>query len=727
MRIRPLFLAALLSSTCLSSPAQAEPVSMFIGGMMAGLSTGVVAAAGIGGAYAAGMTAGAWLVGGSFLSQMVISIGLSALAQGLAPKPVMPPVPEVQSNYAQAMAWMERVYGRVRKGGPFCFSAMSSVGFNNHRGWDGRRKRHYGVLIAAHQTKGPVIHYLDKWGVELNETGQVTTPPVRYAKHSALLPTDFFCWIRPYTGRSGQAADPIWRSCFSEVSASDTFAGLSYAALYAAKPDQWYFQELYPTSREWVYAPVWDGCDTIYDPRSATTGYSNNAALVIADAAVWYGKEVDWAEVAAEADICDQLVTNRSGSTQKRWTINTVLRSNMTWEEVRAHLMMCCDAWFYERADGKIGFKVGYYAAPTVTLSDSDFTALNLKHKAQGPDQIGSYTLRYIEPDRDWSEEVSGAVVIDPATDQRAEESCSGIDSHNQAWRVIRRWASAANAEWQVSGTLKAIGYELIGQRFVRLVNQEIGLDCMLEVARLSRIAGSHQFSLEAASIEAGDFSPNALIDEPPRPLRAGVDEADTIPAIAALTGAVINGSGGSATLNWMWPAQSPEYSQQIRIRAAAAGITDWQIVGIASGQSSYILTGLIDGVTYEAQVRNRTGGGRVGLWGPDTALAVQAVANTTPPPAMGGFTGVASNSQVSLTFISPNSPLYSAARIYRATDRVRFEDAALVGTEFGAPNLTDQWTDPAPGAGTHSYWIEPINGSGIAGPKTGRLTFTII
>ena len=912
MRIRSLALAILLSTTCIAGAAdraEAGPLVVFAQGFWTGLTTGVAAGAGIGGAFAVGMNAGAWLAGGSLLARLVVSVGVSALMARLN-RPKIPPA-EYMANYAQAVSWVEWAYGRVRKGGPFALSAFSRAGAVTAGYTDAAAaRRHYGVIIACHSTRGPVTHYLDKWEVETDANGLVPTAPVSTR-----------CRIRSYTGQAGQPADPVWRAVFPEVGVGDDFAGLSYAALYANRPADSDFPDVYPNGREWAYAPVWDGCDTIWDPRlggddtqrtnialhsedlthgsytlqrvtvganvapgpggevtadtiiettasgthfiqqsypfvagqtytisayveratgsrhlgmavdtaafttshraswdldagtvgsesgspnarivavgggryrvsmtvtatATVTGWvrffisnsagspassyagdgssslvltglqvevgpnasvykpttdvpvsgvwgrvwSNNAALVIADVATRiFGKSVDWDEVAEQADICDQLVTNRDGGTQRRWTINTVIRADQTWEDVRAHLQMCCDAFFYERRDGKLGFKVGYYAAPTITLTDRDFLSLTIRHKAEGPDRPGSYAMRYVEPARDWEQEVSGAVVVDPVG-QRSETECYGIDSHNQAWRVIWRAARLDHAEWAISGILRAKGYECMEERFLRVTHDEAGLDCVIEIGTLGRIAGSHTWQLEAVSVEAADFAPDALTLEPPRTLRAAIAEDGTVPAPASLSGEVIEGTGGVALIEYAWPAQTVDLTQQLRVRSLDAGLPDWQIVTVPGGQGSYVLSGLIDGADYEAQVRNRTAAGRLSTWAPETPLVVTAVANTDPPPAVTGFAAALAGSTVELDWTAPNSHLYTAARIWRASGAAAvIGDAVLVRVEFGAPSLADSWTDPGPGTGDWRYWIEPINGSGIGGPMSGPEDITII
>ena len=718
--MRRLIIAALLSTTALvSAPDRAEagPVFAFVGGFLNALGAGTwLASSALVGSWTAGFTAASWLAGGSLLARIVVSVGLSAIAAGLMPKPKMPEPQQIKLNYAQDVSFAEFVYGRVRKGGPLAFAAASSV----PSAWDRRAKNHYGVIIAAHPTAGPVVHYLDDIEVTLDEDGFVTTHPIRWSENNA-----DHCKLRTYTGAAGQAVDPIWRAVFPQVTDSDNFAGLSYAALYASHCAMELAATIYQTGREWVYAPVWDGENRILDPRTGLRGWTNNAALVIADIATrWYGKTVDWDEVAAEADICDQWVTNRDGGTQRLWTINTVIRGSMTWEETRAHLMMCCDAWFYERRDGKLGFKVGYYSAPTLTLTDADFSAVNLKHKSTGVDDVYSYAMRYVEPARDWAQEVTGAVVVgsNPAT-ARDEQECYGIDSHNQAWRAVYRWAQSARPEWRISGTLKYIGREVMERRFVRVQLAELGVDAVFEVATLARNGGSHSWSLDAVSVEAADFAPDALTLEPARPVRTTVASDDTVGAPASLSGEVVEGTGGVAQIEWSWPVQPDSLMPRLRVRQDGG---DWQEITLAHSTSSYLMTGLRDGSTYEAQIRNVTGAARVSAWAPEAPVSVEAIANTTPPGAMAYFSGMASGSSVALSWTAPNSVSYAAARIYRATGSTDIDDASLVGIEYGAPNATDEWLDAGPGAGAHSYWIEPVNGSGIGGPISGPQTVTI-
>jgi hypothetical protein len=73
----------------------------------------------------------------------------------------------------------------------------------------------------------------------------------------------------------------------------------------------------------------------LFDPRTGTTAYSENAALAIA---AWlnngrFGRSIPYAEIygpalEAAANICDEEVVLANGSTEKRYTCNGVLRAD---------------------------------------------------------------------------------------------------------------------------------------------------------------------------------------------------------------------------------------------------------------------------------------------------------------------------------------------------------------------------------------------------------------
>jgi len=545
-----------------------------------------------------------------------------------------------------------------------------------------------------------------------HQGGKVSTGPV--SEHFS---------IRVHDGTQ-TTADPVWLDIFDEVSGTDAFTGISYLGMSADRVGASNYATIYPNGL-YTVAPAFRGENRILDPRTGLRGWSKNAALVIADVATRiYGKTVDWDAVAVEADVAEAQVENRNGVLQDRWTISTTITAGMTWEDARSHLMTCCDAFFFERTDGALGFYLGRYIEPTVTLTDADFISISPTDQPVGPDDVYSYAYRYTEPAARWSEEATGAVIVgsNPAGG-RQEQSAYGIDSHNQAWRCAYRWAHVSRPRWSISGATKYIGRRLLGQRFFRLQLARPSINMTFEIQSLTRNSGGGSWSVEAVSVEAADFAPDALTLEPAPPTREVITTDDTVDVVTGLSGEVIEATGGIAQILWSWPEQSDDLTQRLRVRV---GAEDWRSIDITEGETSYLMTGLIDGATYGAQIRNLTGSGRLSDWAPDEPITVVAVANSVAPAAVSDFAVTLTGSSALLSWTAPNDENYAAARIYRADGSTDFADADLIYTEHGAPSTSDDWTDVAPGVGTWSYWIIPINASGVGSAVSGPQTISI-
>jgi hypothetical protein len=703
MKFRAMLFVSLSALAFSAGSANAAPVIGFIQGVVAGLAGsallgGTIASAG----FMGGVVASTY-IGGTFLGRLALTVGINVIASNAIVsalnRPRMPTPQDQIVNLSQPLSYMQRVYGRVRKGGPVIFT-----GFRDSA-------RHYAVAIAAHRTKGPVTHWLDTFEVAINGAGEVTTEPVAPYGN-----------IRTYRGLPGQAVDPILQSTFAEVTSSFDFAGISYAAIRAKKPSADALTLSFPNGREWTYSPVWDGWDEIYDPRTNTYGWTNNAALVMAHEAIFHGKTVIWSDVAIEADVCDTIVLNGDGNSQKLWTLNMTLDDSVTWEQARDDMARACDAFFYETVDGHVGFMVGRYIEPSITLVQRDFLSLTRAEKAWGPDIAGEAVIKYVEPGHDYQQATSGAIVVEAGL-PRLEDELWGIDSHNQACRVAKRQIRQARAQYSLEGTIKLIGYELIRKRFFRVNLTDPAMNLVFEVEKLLRNGDGVSFTLKAFSVEEDDFKFYALTEEPARPQRASVISDNTVPAISGLAGSAVTGTGGVAQIEWSWPSQDASLTQIFQSRRS--GTTSWQQFSVAEGQRSLVVSGLIDGASYEAQVRNRTASGKLGGWSPK--VTVTAVANTTAPPALAAFSvEVSGGTTGAVTFTSPDSPNYAATRIYRGTT-TSFSAASLVRTEYGIRNAVDGWNDTGLAAGTYRYWGEPINASGITGPRTGPVAITII
>lgn len=93
------------------------------------------------------------------------------------------------------------------------------------------------------------------------------------------------------------------------------------------------------------------GNNQIYDPREDTTGWSQNAALIIAHhlTNAEYGYGLSWSDIDSDnleeqADICDESVTVKSGGTESRYSINCALMTSENRRSQMAQLLTSCGA-----------------------------------------------------------------------------------------------------------------------------------------------------------------------------------------------------------------------------------------------------------------------------------------------------------------------------------------------------------------------------------------------
>lgn len=697
-------MAVLMSSTFLSSPAAAMPqVAGFLlgaAGVQATALVGTFASGFLGAGFAAGATFGATAFGG-FLVRTVVGLGLSALSAALAPKPNIPPPAARMANFAQPISYAEWVFGRVRKGGPLGFT-----GFHDS-------KRYYVPIIAAHSTRGPVEHWLDENVVLLD--GAVVDP----VQSNILAPAKSasFGRIDVFTGQDGQTVDPGLQVAFEEITAAHDFAQLSGAVVWAKRPPASQFSEIYPRGREWAYTPVWEGHDQILDPRDGQRKYTNNAALVMA---FWItevlGQAVDWDDVAVEADFCDVEVINVDAATQAKWTLNGTLQDDQPFEDQRAQMAVACDAFLYERPDGKVGFTVGRWEVPTVTLEAGDFFTLEIKDGGFGFGAATEVAGTYIEPENSWRETPSGAWVEAPDEQPRRDEpQLYMVNSHNQCARLNKRIAKTVRPEYSLRGNIGMIGYNLIGQRFFRVVHPEMGVDAYFEVGELVRESvGS--FSLIANSVNPADFDFNAAAEEPTRPVFNTVASDDAVPLLAGLN--ILSIGNGAVELTWT--AADNSLQQQLQIREV--GGTDWQILTVAEGQATYRISGLVDGQGYQLQGRNRTAALRPGAWSPDPPLTFTMVTNSQAPAALVLAQVNPDPSGAVVQWATGNNVNQYAVHIYRGAS---FATAELVISVICGANTTASYTDLVD-PGSYTYWAAPANASGVLGPESGPLAVTV-
>lgn len=256
---------------------------------------------------------------------------------------VATPIAEQQLTLAAIDAPLRYFFGRVRIGADIAFPIAYGTDL---------------LLLCVHG-RGPIQ------AVDAIEFDNAPAPAGVTATH--------------YLGNPGQGVDPWLQAAFlaQGVSYADTLPGIAYTVLRIPPAVETAFDNI---------AFVCRGLK-LYDPRTATTVYSDNPALAlgwfISDATEGRGEVADWASLEACADLNDELLGGA-----KRRTISLVVREPGDldrWESVIGQYAGC---WAV-REGGTVYFVPDAPATSTFSFTKArhklDTLEIEVRNRAKSP------------------------------------------------------------------------------------------------------------------------------------------------------------------------------------------------------------------------------------------------------------------------------------------------------------------------------------------------------
>lgn len=353
---RFLTLWAVTTLWLLGGVCHAEPISLIIAitasqGILAGLT----------------VAAGA-LIGVAF--NAAIAYGLSAIAGVISKKKT--PGSAAFASFAENRLQMVQssiesfkiVYGRTRVSGPIVLADTTDTSsFKN-------RVLHLVVVLAGHEVEEIESVFLDEEELTLDGNGRATntkflgTGSDGFAKGTKLVK------VKKYTGSPDQFASPDLIEDVPNWTEAHRLRGLAYVYVRLSHSvDR--FSSGIPNVSAIVKGKK------VYDPRTGLTAYSNNLALCVRDylASNEYGigateEEIDDDSVIAAANICDEDVTLKDGTTQDRYTCNGVVDTEgVPADIIQDFAVSGAGAVTYNQ--GQFRVHVGAYNTPTVAVDES--------------------------------------------------------------------------------------------------------------------------------------------------------------------------------------------------------------------------------------------------------------------------------------------------------------------------------------------------------------------
>ena len=658
-------------------------------------------------------------MGSAFVTAFATQAVLGAIGNALAPKPEnFTSANELRGRTVmakQAISPRDVVYGEVKKSGTIVF--METTNDNNDL--------HVCVTLAGHEInaiKDVFFNDIKVREADLVDATEVSVDSGTVPDYSSKAK------ITGHFGGSDQAADTnlVSRTSFTT---NHRLRGIAY--LYSFLQ---YDQDIFANGLPNISAVVQG--KKVFDPRTETTAYSNNAALCIRDyiANSTYGlgatdAEIDDDSFIVAANICDENVSVLGGGTEKRYTINGVVDTSKSPREILNDMLTSCGGSVYY-SNGKWHLKVGAYITPTTTLTNDDLRgAISIQTRQSNRDQFNAVKGIFVSPSNNWQptdfpEFLSTAFEAEDGGDRKyldltlpyttsvstAQRLAKQVLYRNREQIVVTLPCKMTAFQYEVGDTVQITNerfgwnnkvFEVLSWSFA-FDDQELGVDMVLketstDVYAWDKAVDEKQFTFNNTNL------PNAFDIRAP-----GISITDELrtrnqEAISVLVVDV---------------TQTDTFTVGFEVQARRQGDTQYTNLGQASG-NLFELVNVEDGVTYEVRARSINSFGARSTF---TTGSHQVVGKTLPPEDVTGFTGNVVGGALVLSWTPVGDLDLSHYRI-------RYASPNGAATYQNAINLVERV--PRPGntaivpARTGTYFIKAIDKLGLASINPATVTVT--
>lgn len=352
---------------------------------------------------ALGFTAGAaGFIAGTIL-KIGIGLALGFVMRALSPKPQPGSIDqgqELRLKFESAYP-REVIVGKAATGGSLVYTTVT--GTNNEYLWR---------VIAISDCEIEEVSEIWGNGEKLTFSGDIHTGWRTCTSHFRTTAGVAKMSVRAYKGTDTDAADADLDSASSEWTSA--CQGKGVAKVYVKFE---YNAEAFPNGEPTLMF-VAKGAK-IYDPRTATTVWTDNAALIGAKALRGFymngvrvvglgAAEADIPTAALEdaADICGELMSLSGGGTERRYTAHAVLSGAETARELITNITAAMAGRHIDRG-GEVVFLPGVARTPVVRITDADILAdeaIVYAQKLTADRLVNTMVSTFVDPSATWQE-----------------------------------------------------------------------------------------------------------------------------------------------------------------------------------------------------------------------------------------------------------------------------------------------------------------------------------
>jgi hypothetical protein len=437
-----------------------------------------------------------------------------------------------------------------------------------------------------------------------------------------------------------------------------------------------------------------EGKNDIYDPRTATTGYTNNAALCIAnyltDTRIGRGvdsADIDWDNFEEAADIADEDVDVAGGGTEKRYTMNGVFDTSEDPQTILQKMQSTIGGPIVFQG-GKWRCYPGAWRTPTISLGAGDIIGdLSFSLQPSRRDLFNGVKGTYMNPDS-WEIEDFPAVTNSTYETEDDEQLLFDVTyplttSISTVQRLSKMRLERARQCIEVEGTftLKAFqaqvgdniqltfsGLSWVAKEFEVQQIQLVLKNETVAVQMTLKETASGVFDWSDGEETTVDLAPNTTLPDPSvvnQPTGLTLESGTKI-LYTRLDGSVFS------RIKVSWDAVVDPFVKnggaiEIRAKNDTAG-EEYSAVGTYPGTESfaYILD-VKDGNTYSVGVRFKNGLENFSDWTTDDHLVL---GKSAPPSIVSSLTGTPNEVGIALSWPAISDPDFSHYSLGYGDDR---------------------------------------------------------
>lgn len=662
---------------------------------------------------------GAWLVAtwqagtvGSFLLRTAATLALNvAVAKITAPKGPKPR--DLQTEQRDSAAQRTRHLGRVRTSGAVMFWDWSRVG----------NQRRLFKLLAVGQGGVTAVEQVWLNDVVVARTGDAATTAPYNGKVSIRSRSGFGAEF------SGGAYSTL-SAAFAAWTADHRLDGIGtvLGEFDAVKGEE--IAEVYSGGDPSMTVLIRG--DRCYNPATDAYAWSDNIAFQLRDVLTHplYGPlmvdDIDLPSFTqAVADCNDAMpggVVRYAGGGSYNLSEPVV--------DVAQRLCDASAGRTYLTTEGKIGFRVGKWRAPTYTIQEEHIVSLDIGPGSGEFERVTTLVPKYVAPEVDWQETTADAWDDAAAIAIYGESAARELDvpwcqNHGQARRLAKIALAKLNPSWRATLRLRFWGLLLLEEECVRLNLPELGLvnaPAWIDSFAFDMDSGEGVVTVELLAADPASFNFTAaeIGQAPSKP--APIDHTAPMMAAPVITSLTVVTDDGPPYIRMVVDnIAGPYYLRGVSYKTGEPGVNRNDLIEMTTSTAGQVImrsTPMPDQSEYDIQIAWYSGLRRVVDLSERqseyaTVTGIDVVANTNPPadPVVVAQSGSA-GSPLIVTFEPDLGANYRRTGLYRDAAGGNFGAATLVKWSYDT-SAQITMTAPIPAAGAR-FWLRSENASGV-------------